>query len=229
MPPLRRFMFDTVFDERPNPAPIVAEVLPETPVPDVPAPAPEPTFSVADLAAARAEGVAAGQEEGMRHAAEAIGQQIATALVRILEGMDKLFAQQSAATDTAARESVAIALAIARKLLPALAERGAAEEIGRLVTQALELARDEPRVVIRVAEALREPLEAHIQTMVEGRDFRGQVVLTGDTAMALGDCAIEWGAGGAERDSAALWQQIDTIVERNLNEAPAPPGDPAAS
>ncbi len=231
MATLRRFMFTNVFDEQPTFKPAVVEAIPNLPEPVVsePLPPPEPTFSTADLEAARAEGFATGREEGIRLAAEAIGQQIAEASARILEAMDKLFAQQSAAADTTAREAVAVAVAIARKLLPVLAERGAAEEVSRLVAQALELTREEPRVVIRVAEALREPLEAHIRGLAEGRGFQGQIVMVADAGMAPGDCAIEWTSGGAERDTAALWQQIDAIVERNLNEAPAPVGDPVAS
>lgn len=231
MPALRKFMFTNVFDDQPMPMPAVVEALPNPPEPVVaePPPPPEPTFSAADLEAARAEGIAAGREEGVRMAAEAIGQQIADASARILAAMDALFAQQSVAADMAAREAVAVAVTVARKLLPAMAERGATEEVGRLVAQALELTREEPRVVIRVTEALHEPLEAHIRGMVEGRGFQGQVVLVADAGIAAGDCAIEWSSGGAERDTAALWQQIDAILERNLNEAPAPVGDPVAS
>ena len=226
----RRFQFRTVFDDEPRPAPAAAaEAPPPVVEPEMPEPEPAPTFSEADLVAARQEAFAAGREDGIRQAAEAIEQRIAETMARIVESMDGLFAQQSATADVAARDAAVIAVQIARKVLPALAERCAAEEIGRLVSQAMALARDEPRVVIRVAEALREPLEVHLRALTEGRGFQGQIVLTGDPAMAAGDCAVEWSAGGAERDTAALWRQIDAIVERNLNEAPAPTGDPVSS
>lgn len=228
----RKFLFSTVFDNEPAAFPEVAEAEVAAAPPEAEAaapPPPPPTFSEAELAAARDEAFAAGREDGIRQAAEAVGQQIADTLLRLMEHLDQLFARQASAAEVAATEAAAVAVAITRKVLPVLAGRGAVEEVSGLIGQAMELARDEPRVIIRVAESLREPLAGHIQALTEGRGFRGEVVLTGDPAMAPGDCAVDWSAGGAERDSAALWRQIDAIVERNLNTVPAPRGEPAAS
>ena len=44
--------------------------------------------------------------------------------------------------------------------------------------------------------------------------YEGKIVLIAEEALLPGDARVEWADGGAERDSARLWRQIDEIVAR---------------
>jgi flagellar assembly protein FliH len=75
---------------------------------------------------------------------------------------------------------------------------------------------DEPRLVVRVADALLDPLNESLQAARSSAGFEGKIVLLADDSVANGDIRIEWADGGAERDSTRLWREIDEIVARAL-------------
>ncbi len=86
-------------------------------------------------------------------------------------------------------------------------------------------------MVIRIADALLDPLRERLDEVAAKAAFDGKVVLLADEALAPSDVRVEWADGGAERDTGRLWAEIDQVLERNLGDsrlgAPAP-GDTAA-
>ena len=86
--------------------------------------------------------------------------------------------------------------------------------LGAVITDLI----DEPRMVIRVADADLDALSEQIDTIATRRGFAGKVVLLAEPSVASGDCRIEWADGGVERDSARLWHDIDLAVARLLGD-----------
>ena len=91
-----------------------------------------------------------------------------------------------------------------------------------------------------MAEDLVEPLHERIAQLSTSAGFAGKIVLIGEPQMAIGDCRVEWPDGGAERDMAALVNDVGEAVKRYLGlqaetaaalpEAAEPPsGDASAS
>ena len=206
-----RFLFETTFDD---PTAYEAE---EAKVAEAQSEVEEaPTYSEEELNAACQEARAAGREEGVREAADATEHQMAAALTIIGERLSEIFDTQAKSGAAAAQDAATIAITIARKIFPDLNRRNLLGEIGRLVEMILAAVMDEPRLTIHVNDSLRDALTARIEELRHAKGFEGKIVLLGEPNIPPGDCRIEWSEGGTERNTAALWQQIDEIVENNI-------------
>ena len=221
----RKYMFDLDFGppqaprreherqrERAGPEPIdiSEEVEPEPP---------PPTFTEEDISLAREAAYEEGRRQGQAEAAAAADQQTAQALATIAAQMDDLAHRQAEANDEAARNAVRVALAAFKKMLPSLADATAIDEIVRVVGEVVGQVLDEPRIMVRVSQALAEPLRARLDEVADAHGFEGRVVLQPDARLPSGDCRIEWTDGGAQRDQARLASEIEATIERAL----APP------
>jgi len=224
---IRKFLFDRVFDVEEAP-----EVEDETPDADEEA-EPEvvvPTFSEEELKAAREDSFAAGKAEGFNEAAAATEQQIAALLEKLSQQFDGLFKAQEAADAAILENAISVACAIARKVFPALNERGALTEIEQIAVMAMAKILEEPEVIIIVNPEIEAALNERLGTLVAQAGYKGEVKIIADEGIVPGDCRIEWNGGGANRDMDALWQEIDEIVERNLSgNPPAAPDSPPDS
>ena len=186
-----------------------------------------PTFSQADVDAAREEGFAAGKEEGIRAAANTTEHRITESLRLLIERLAELFRMQDEANTDTARNAITVAITIARKMFPDLASRNALGEVERAAGMAMEKVLNDSPVVVRVNPELRDLLAKRIDAHTAGTAAEGRVTVSGDADLPVGDCRIEWRDGGAERDTAAMWKGIDEIIERNLGCA-AETSDPGA-
>ena len=192
------------------------------------------SFGEAEVETLKARARSEGEEAGRHEAAQSIEAEAARTLAAIAREVAAQQATLATEIDSIRQSVLAVAVCICRKVLPALAERGAEEEVAQLVTSTLGELTQEPRVVVRVAPSLIEPLSARLQSAEAA--FAGKLVLLGDEAIAPGDCAVLWADGGIERDTAKLLAAIDAAVTRHLSltatedDAPAPdlPSDQAA-
>ncbi|UEM04236.1 flagellar assembly protein FliH [Skermanella rosea] len=226
----RKFLFDTEFDvdvARRREERLAAESVaakPPPPEPEEPPPPPEPVFKSADLLQAHEDGYADGFANGKAQAEAAMAARIAATLDRLADQIEYIV--QSAA-ESAARQRegvIEIGAAIARKLLPDFARRQGTAEIESMIAACVSDLIDEPRLVIRLADADLDALSERIDAITARRGFAGKVVLLAEPTVAPGDCRIEWADGGAERDSARLWQDIDRAAARLLDPGLHPAG-----
>ena len=86
--------------------------------------------------------------------------------------------------------------------------------------------RDEPRLVVRAAESVVQLLDQRVDQLVAQSGFGGKMVLVPDDTMAPTDCRIDWADGSAERNQAALEQEVDQAVERYVAGLQAQLGEP---
>ncbi len=186
-----------------------------------------PTFSQADVDAVREEGFAAGKEEGIRAAAETTEHRIKESLTVLMERLSELFRMQDEANTDTARNAITVAITIVRKMFPDLASRNALGEVERVAEKTMEKVLNDSPVVVRVNPELRGPLAERIDGHTAGTAAEGRVTVSGDADLPVGDCRMEWRDGGAERDAAAMWKDIDAIIERNMGCA-AETSDPGA-
>ena len=225
-----KFLFDTEFD--PNST--------EDLSPSATARAkPKPQYTDEDLAAARGEGQQAGFELGVQHTLGEIEKSAADALQRIAEHIAHIGATHERAIVNIRAEAARLAFNIADRLAAGLIEREPMGEIENLIGECLERLQAEPRIVVRVAENLVEPLHERIALLSTSAGFGGKIVLIGEPQMTAGDCRVEWPDGGAERDMAALMSDVDEAVKRYLGlqaetaaalpEAAEPPATEAAA
>ena len=220
-----KFLFDMSFDVDEEAA---AEVDPTQPArtAEEPPPPPPPSYNEDELAqacaAARSEGEALG-----RQAADADADARADQMVQSLLGqVGDMVATQQQSDGQLVQHAVGIAMAAARKALPAMARRGGLTEIEDMVREILGGMLDEPRVVIRVADSVLDDLRARIDTIGQRLGFQGSVVLLADPDMGPADCRIDWADGGAERLARTVWADIDAAVDRIFKDGQA--ADPAS-
>ncbi|MBF0327030.1 MAG: flagellar assembly protein FliH [Alphaproteobacteria bacterium] len=227
--PYRKYMFDLDFGQPPQQArqakieeeQAAAAAAAEEEIADEPA---APMFTEEELNMVREASFQEGREAGFAEAAEADARQIALAVTTLTERIDTVFRQQDEANDANARAAVRVAMAVLKKMLPAACEKHAFDEVARVVEDVVAHILDEPRIIVRVAAPLVEPVRERLEAAAEGQGFEGRVVVQADPRLAVGDARVEWTDGGAERDQARLLEEIEVTVERAL----APPERRAA-
>lgn len=212
-----KFLFDESFD-LPDPPPPARKAPPPPPPPP-----PEPTFSKAELEAARLAGLAEGRAQALAEATQAIEQRLADALSALESGLKSLIEDRDSAIGEARRNGLETVRAIVQKAVPVLCRKSPLTELEAMIAECLREAFDEPRIVLRVSDALFEPLQARLGALTLSTGFAGKVVLLADEALGPGDARVEWAEGGAERDTRRLLRDIDEALMRALDTLTATP------
>ncbi|MEI6559328.1 MAG: hypothetical protein WCO00_13060 [Rhodospirillaceae bacterium] len=221
MATIQKFLFETDFDAD-NPVAQRRTRSKEPPPP--PPPPPPPTFSGDELEQARkaafAKGHTAGKveghNEGYAKASSELQASLADASIRLADGVDQLLADRDDLNADRTGQPLKIALAILSKLLPVTIERHGQDELEAFIVGCLAEAVDEPRLSIKVAQAVLEPMRARIEALATQRGFGGRLIILGDAKLGASDARIEWAEGGAERNTEVLLGDLLAIAERML-------------
>lgn len=200
---VQKFLFETSFDGDAGAA-----------AADAPSQAGPAAYGERDLELARDEGFAAGREQGLKEAATSIDNAAARALEAVAEQLQTLGPALRQDATRRDGEALRAAVTIVRKLFPQTVKVHGKSEVEGLIAQCLAQLRDEQRMVIRVADELLDPLHERLGDLSADCGFEGKIVLLAEEAFLPGDARVEWADGGAERDSARLWREVDEIVAR---------------
>jgi flagellar assembly protein FliH len=209
---MQRYLFDRSFELTAN-----GRAIQEAPT--------LPVFSTEDLEAARAEGVAAGRAEAldMMRAREDFEGRVVDALDRLNAALNRLLEDTHRAHAQTQCNALMVASAICRKLLPRLYGESGCREVEDVVSSVLRGLPAHTEVRIRLAPDLLAPLSTRLQQTAGALIEAGTLAVTGDPALAPGDCRIEWAGGGVLREQRLLWQEIDALIDDVLPaEAPPP-------
>jgi flagellar assembly protein FliH len=161
-------------------------------------------------AQAHRKGFAAGQAQAQGEAE----QRIATALGLIADGLARLDRALGGIEARLETEAVQVAVAVAGKLAPELIAREPFTEISALVGDCFRQLVTTPHIMVRVSADIHDMAKDKLEEIARARGFEGRLMVTGDDAMAAGDCRIEWAEGGVNRDEAATLAIIDDVVGR---------------
>jgi flagellar assembly protein FliH len=217
----RKFLFDLDFDAPATPTSGRGKAAPAIDAPPPPPPPPPaPTFSETELAQAVAEARAAGEKEGIAkghtEAMAQIEKQIASMLSAI--GSQVATATESAIGERTeiASTAIEVARAVLQKLHPELARQHGLVEIEGILNRCIESLKNEPRLVAYVPTEHLDALKRRVDALSSTKGFEGRVVLIAEDGMKPSDCRVEWADGGMERSSAAIWAEIEAILDRTL-------------
>jgi flagellar assembly protein FliH len=200
-----KFSFDTSFDLA---EPVAGQVQEQEAAPT------EPTYSAAELAAARADGFSDGHQAGLAESSASLESATIQALNDIATQLTSLGPICQTGLDRCRHDAIAIAQAVARRTVELSAQETALLVIENVLREILTRVIDEPRVVIRVHNDLLDPLQLHMSSVTEKCGFPGSVILLAEPDLRLPDCRIEWADGGAEYSHEAVLTEIDTLIER---------------
>jgi len=172
--------------------------------------------SRATQAAAEAAAFKRGQAAGEAEANARIERRLTAVITQASERIGELSKKFSGLEARLEAEAVEVAVAIARKLAPALIAREPLAEIEALVVDVLAHVRSAPHVVVRVAEDLIEPAGARLKEIAEQRGFANRLVLLPEPDLKPDEVRVEWADGGVERDRSAVEARIDEAVANYL-------------
>jgi len=177
----------------------------------------KPTISLAEHAEKVAQAETTAHARGFADAQSKAEQRAAVALERIaglLQGLDRSLAAVHARLET---EAVEVAVAVARKLVPALIVREPLAEISALASECFRHLVASPHVVVRVSDTLHASARERLDEIIRHLGLESRLVVLGEPEIAPGDCRIEWADGGICRDSAAVTAAIDQAVTRYVS------------
>jgi flagellar assembly protein FliH len=177
----------------------------------------EPVITLAEHALKIAEAETAAHGKGYADAQSdaqiETGRRMADAVEHIAAG---LVVANRALTTIESRlecEAVEVAVAVARKLAPALIAREPFAEISALASECFRQLIAAPHIVVRVNDALYALAKEKLDDIARARSIEGRLVVLAEPDIALGDCRIEWADGGVNRDSAAADAAIGAAVD----------------
>ncbi len=160
-------------------------------------------------AAARSGGYANAQSDAQIET----GRRMADALEHIAAGIAVANRALTAIETRLECEAVEVAVAVARKLAPALVAREPFAEISELASDCFRQLIASPHIAVRVNDALYATAKDKLTDIVRARNFEGRLVVLAEPDIAPGDCRIEWADGGINRDSAAADAVIGAAVD----------------
>jgi flagellar assembly protein FliH len=197
MSPPAKFLFDQDFAA-------TAEVKPTIPVP----------VHEANLLEADATGYQRGFADAKAEILAEAEQRSAAALERVAATLESLMRGLSGVEARLETEAVDVAVAVAKKLAPALIEREPLAEIAALAMDCFRHLVTAPHVVVRVNDAQHASVGKPIEEMVRARGLASHLVVLAEPDIQIGDCRIEWADGGVNRDRRATEAVIDEAVSR---------------
>lgn len=208
---ISKFLFDTDFDASEGGAARAA-------------PKPESRkYTASEVEAARAAGHAAGHSAGRAEAEQEAARRTADALDVVGKRLGEMLTEATRRHQSETREAVQIAAEIVRRLLPALGKRETMNEVEALIADCLSRLHDEPRLVVRVADDLLEPVRQRIDVLAAASGFSGRTILLADGALKPGDARVEWADGGVDRDVSAVWREVDGAIQRFVEDGSGAP------
>jgi flagellar assembly protein FliH len=181
----------------------------------------EATIALAEHAVKLAEAETAAHRRGY---AEAQGDETVEAGRLITAALEHIAARLSEANNALqaieARlecEAVEVAVAVARKLAPALLEHEPFAEISALASSCFRELIAAPHIAVRVNDSIYATTREKLDEIARAHGFEGRLVVLGDPGIGAGDCRIEWADGGVNRDTAAANAAIGEAVGRYIS------------
>ncbi len=229
---IARFDFFTLQDFA---APLKEEV-PEADVteqakPKEVAPPPPPSFSEAELDAAKKKAYAEGMDAGRAQAKEEAQRDgientkfLATSVRELTAQMDQVQRHM----DTQWKEQHDGLITIAHHIAQMVAGQAIEDKEMRLIEETLSNAlpqlMTQPHLAVTVRKEAKERTEKLMQDATAQSGYKGTFTVSSDDALQAGDIKINWSQGNAERSLGDILGQIQTMFgEHLLDVAPVPP------
>jgi flagellar assembly protein FliH len=169
------------------------------------------------LAEAEAAARRLGYAEAQRDAEIETARRVSSALERIAVNLGEANKALHVIEARLECEAVEVAVAVARKLAPALIEREPFAEISALASNCFRELTAAPHIAVRVNDALYATARDKLEGIARSHGFEGRMVVLGEPGVAPGDCRIEWADGGVNRDNTGTDAAIGEAVARYVS------------
>ncbi|MCC7305712.1 MAG: hypothetical protein IT558_05575 [Alphaproteobacteria bacterium] len=201
---LQKFLFDkNIFDEE-HLARLEAEKNP-----------PPPTFTEAEMEAARQEAFARGKREALEQSTKSREHLVAQVLEKMARDLGLLFQSESRREKMFETEAVQLCLAAVRKIFPRFHARLGHEELKARLESVLRRQEGHAHIDVHVTPDIVGEIETHLKHMKSagiGLNF----TVKGDETLSPGAFRLAWADGGALRSAERLAGDIETALEELL-------------
>lgn len=177
----------------------------------------DPVYTEEQLVVAKTQSFENGKAEGLQEAARSIAQETAQCLQKIITLLEKLILAEDRRELEQMAQTVRLTARVTAKLLPQFAQKYALDEIERVIVEAMEARRDEPRIAITVPAAHLEKMKRDIDALALEKGYAGRVIVIADDNLAPTDVRVEWADGGAERIYERIYAQIETEFAKAID------------
>lgn len=188
----------------------------------------EPVFTQNEMDAAknqareegRLQGLEEGRENAWQEAMVSIEKQNSDTLNAIDASLKELLARSQNDSQTAFTTAVGFAMAVCRKVVPALSEKNAVGEIQGLLEKNFHFLKDEPKISLRLNPFLADKVKPVLADLVKKESYAGKIAVIRDDSLPVGDCHLEWKNGGLQRNAQDVLNQTEELVKLYAQAAP---------
>ena len=188
----------------------------------------EPVFTQNEMDAAknqareegRLQGLEEGRENAWQEAMVSIEKQNSDTLNAIDASLKELLARSQNDSQTAFTTAVGFAMAVCRKVVPALSEKNAVGEIQGLLEKNFHFLKDEPKISLRLTPFLADKVKPVLADLVKKESYAGKIAVIRDDSLPAGDCHVEWKNGGLQRNAQDVLNQTEELVKLYAQAAP---------
>lgn len=177
----------------------------------------DPVYTEDQLVVAKTQSFEQGKTEGQQAASQSIAQETAQCLQKAITLLEKLILAEERRELDQMAQTVRLTARVTAKLLPQFAQKYALDEIERVIVEAVEARRDEPRIAITVSTLHLDELKEKIDGLAMEKGYGGKVILIADDNLAHTDVRVEWADGGAERVYERIYAQIETEFAKAID------------
>jgi len=156
-----------------------------------------------------------GFEAGKLEAEKLIEQTMAVVIKNIDENIAEIKNNQAQLADEVRDETLLVCIEIIKKIMPVMTEKYGVEEILSVIKENLPLIYQEPKLVIKVAENIKDQLESKIKEIAAKNAFDGNIVIVATEKLDNSQCVVEWAKGGLERNPIKILDEIKLKLENN--------------
>lgn len=165
------------------------------------------------LAQARADGEAVGFARGHAQALAETEAATLACCTRIGSALADALHRLDQRQRIAQSEAAGLALAIAEQLSAGLTRRLPQERVLALVDSLLADVMSEPRLVIRVSDALLDAVKARIDADAARLGYPGRLIFLGEPSFDAHEVSVEWAGGGLDGRAAPLTAQMHETID----------------
>lgn len=188
----------------------------------------EPVFTQNEMDAAknqareegRLQGLEEGRENAWQEAMVSIEKQNSDTLNAIDASLKELLARSQNDSQTAFTTAVGFAMAVCRKVVPALSEKNAVGEIQGLLEKNFHFLKDEPKISLHLNPFLADKVKPVLADLVKKESYAGKIAVIRDDSLPVGDCHVEWKNGGLQRNAQDVLNQTEELVKLYAQAAP---------
>lgn len=148
--------------------------------------------------AARAEGFDEGYQQGYQQAKQELETAILATLQSLAGQIGAVAGELPRLRQELIAESATLVLPMAEAIAGLEIQKRPYEALDRHVRQVFEEHASEPRLVIRVADAVLDAVKARIEALADTYGFQGRLIFLAEPSLMPGDGLIEWPDGGIE-------------------------------